>query len=171
MKHLSISLFVVLLLVITGQVYAGYNWWSYGHFTDEFGERTKNTFIEIETEGVFSNSATTGSKLYVQVLVSKNGRDGKIALIEYNKQRPAQYFIGGGYFKLKNAAGDIEQYRLPHKWNQEGAMWFNAGAFIKFMKKSIGEVQCIVYDEHSSLYKFKLNSDGFTNAYNRMKGN
>jgi len=170
MKSLSISLFVVvLLLVVTGSVYAGYNCWTLGYFTDDFGERTKDTFIEIETEGVFSNSATPGDKLYVEVLVSKDGIDGKLALIEYKKYRNPQYFIGGGYFKLKNSAGEVKQYRLPHKWNQQGAMWFNAGDFIKFMKKSVGQVQCIAYDEYSSLYKFKLNAYGFTKAYNEMR--
>ena len=40
---------------------------------------------------------------------------------------------------------------------------------IRMLKKSIGKIKCVVYDDYSSVYRFRINANGFTAAYNRMK--
>lgn len=143
--------------------------WKVRHFADSFGDPTKNRYIESSSVGVFSNSATKNSPLYVDIMVISDEYIG-IFLFEYSRRRPATYFIGNnGRVLMKNSYGEKHKITYISKWGQSGGLSIRNGEAIRFLKRSVGLVKFVIYDEHSSQYHFSINANGFTAAYNMMK--
>ena len=87
---------------------------------------------------------------------------------EYKRDSQAQTFIGGGIVRIKNSKGQIYTSDYISKWSQSGGLSLSHN-LIPFLKKSIGVVKVVVYDDYSSVYQFTLNANGFTAAYNEIK--
>ena len=56
--------------------------WQIGAYTDEFGQKTNEKFLFLEGAGVFSNSATTNSRLLAAIYVDSDDVVS-ILLVEY----------------------------------------------------------------------------------------
>ena len=140
--------------------------WSKGYFTDDFGDRTNETFIKQTVEGEFRNSATNGDKLYVKILVTN--RNVGLFMQEYNQTRSPEKFIGGGSLMMKNEKGETVTSYSIGDWNHSGGLSLNWHVVFKFLSKSVGDVKFVVRDNYSSQYTFTINANGFNNAFKSM---
>lgn len=75
--------------------------WKTGIYVNEFDEPTGEKYAYSETNGVFSNSATTNSDLRVRILVDK--KSVRINLFEYGANHPVK---GRGFFRFKAKGND-----------------------------------------------------------------
>ena len=79
--------------------------WTISHYVDEFGEPTKDGFILGSTQGTFSNSATEGSDLNVDLLIDNESKIS-IQLYEYAGSNPVKSGISENYrIKIKSSDG------------------------------------------------------------------
>ena len=63
--------------------------WSTGNYVDEFGDKTGKGFIELTSYGFFSNSATTDSRLRVEMMLSNGEIDAPwFRFYEYDGSNP-----------------------------------------------------------------------------------
>lgn len=148
--------------------------WKLGTFNDEFGEPTKDKFIKTDTEGYFSNSATTNEYLYVKVLITNNAAG--IFLHEYSRSSPAEKFIGSATIKLKNSEGEKLRIISVSEWNHNGGLLITNkygskgySKFRNFLRKSAGIIKVVIYDDYSSSYKFDIDATGFTKEFSLLK--
>lgn len=146
--------------------------WELNTFVDEFGDNTNKKYISTHTEGIFSNSATSGSILYVEVFFTKTSTG--IFLHEYNQTSPPIKLIGSGRIKLKNSNNEILIIPLTREWNTSGGLKIYdsdegysgySTMLRKFIQKSVGEIKVVIIDKYSSSYKFSIDVTGFMNAY------
>lgn len=152
--------------------------WQLNSFVDDFGDAAKGKYIYTQVEGVFSNSATAGSYLYVEVLFSKNAAG--IFLHEYKETNPAEKIIGTATIMLKNSKEEIFTVRTGHEWSNSGGIRvsdFNTVIGIydydytnlrKFIQKSVGEIKVVIKDEYSSSYKFTIDATGFASEFSLL---
>jgi len=152
--------------------------WKLDSYNDEFGERTNQKFIKTRIDGHFSNSATSNEYLYVEVIVDKSAAG--IFLHEYKKSNPALKIIGTARIKMRNSSGEELQIYSSSDWNQNGGILINNFTYVKgaenydyskfrnFIKKSVGEIKVIIYDEYSSSYRFNIDATGFTKEFNLL---
>lgn len=171
MKRLLLNVTLVLMILFSGFVSIVHSEiiWKHGNFVDEFGDTDKEKFLRHDASGVFSNNATTDSCLNVSITFSSKGDIG-IFLHEYCSG-PGEVLIGGGVMKLKNSNNETINVRLPDKWNNSGGMTVDkkdVPKLVSFIKKSSGYIKCVVNDEYTSVYNFKINSEGFTAEYKAM---
>lgn len=148
--------------------------WKLNTFVDDFGDKTGKKFIETKTEGLFSNSATSGSPLYVKIILEKAAAG--IFLYEYSADNPAVKFIGTGTIKLKNSIGETLTLTSTSEWNQRGGIALHNDSYEgypvaklrEFIKKSAGEIKVVIKDEYSSIYSFSIDVTGFTEEYEKL---
>lgn len=150
--------------------------WTVGTFVDNFGDPTKDKFLTSKVEGTFSNSATTMSELYVEVLLTK--KNGAIFLHEYALTRPAVKPISSMQIQMKNEAGKTQIVNSSGEWSQDGGLKIpnhigdfyigNYDKFRKFLLSSNGEIKVVIFDDYSSSYSFRINTKGLKDAYNSL---
>jgi hypothetical protein len=145
--------------------------WKTGNFVDEFGKQTGKNFIYTEVEGVFSNTATTNSKLYVKVIVSKSSIG--ILMREYSINRPPEKFIGNGTIQMRNSKDERITVQTRGDWHHSGGLLIedlysekSASSFRSFMRRSVGNIQFVIKDKYSSSYQFTIDSTGFIQEFN-----
>ena len=148
--------------------------WQIGKFKDEFGDETKERFLGTFVEGRFSNSATSNSPLFVQILMTKD--NGAVFLHEYKPSNPSQGF-SSVQLQMKNAAGEKELLRCYGKWAQSGGIKIEDGElsyqrdyskFKEFVRRSNGEVKIVISDEYSSVYNFTIDTKGFMDEFGKL---
>jgi len=76
--------------------------WEKSFYVDDFGDPTEDSYMSVQVEGVFSNSATENSELTAVLMV--DGDFLNIQLYEYNSG-PAQSFESGSGGIMKFKAG------------------------------------------------------------------
>jgi len=83
--------------------------WKVSYFVDEFGDATQSGYISTNQliDGVFSNSATTNTKLKVSLIIKEN-YDIAIKLFEY-----------GGNHPIKSSSSYPDNYIIRMKHNGE----------------------------------------------------
>jgi len=152
--------------------------WMLGTFVDEFGESTNKKYIKTGVVGYFSNSATSSGYLFAEVLF--HNKAAGIFLHEYEMTNPPAKFIGTARIKMKNSVGKELQIFTGSEWSQEGGLLienftavegaetYDFSNFRDFIKNSEGEIKVVIYDKYSSTYRFDLNVDGFSEAYNSL---
>jgi hypothetical protein len=151
--------------------------WKSGMFADQFGDPTGEYYIKTEIEGVFKNSATSGSPLYVEVLLKKDAAG--IFLHEYDRSRPAEKLIGGAQIQMKNLANQRLIINTSSDWNQSGgiliddyigeyAQIYDFSKFRSLIQKSEGLIKVVIFDDYSSVYSFSINADGFTEEFKKL---
>jgi hypothetical protein len=150
--------------------------WKIGSFVDNFGDPTGDKFIEANIEGVFSNSATSGSPLYIRILLEKD--DCGIFLHEYGRSQPAEKFIGGGTLQLKNEANEVLSTIIIADWNEKGGLLIDnktAGYYHgrydklkKFIFESGGKIKAVISEKYGSEYKFTIDMAGCLEQFNKL---
>ena len=146
--------------------------WKIVNLTDKFGDKTKKVRLASHSQGSFSNSATTGSKLKVITMLDSDGTVG-FMLIEYgwSKMTACCDSYGNTYYvSAKTARGVKKDFRATvytHDWfvgiNQKKQ-------FIQFLKRAPGEtVKVHISNGRGSTYLFPIRVRGFTRAYNIFK--
>ena len=137
--------------------------WKSKELLDEFGEASGNKCAYLSTYGTFSNSATSGAHLFVELLFTKN--KAGILLHEYNDDKPAAKFIGGGgKMKMKNSDGTNISISITGNWDKQGGLSVSGSDFSKlkeFITKNNGEIKVVITDKSSSSYNFIINSNSF----------
>jgi hypothetical protein len=137
--------------------------WESKELLDEFGEASGVKCAYLSTYGTFSNSATSGSHLFVELLFTKN--KAGILLHEYNDDKPAAKFIGGGgKMKMKKSDGTDISISITGDWDKQGGLSISGSDYNKlkeFITKNDGEIKVVITDKYSSSYNFKINSNSF----------
>ena len=143
--------------------------WQIGTFTDEFGQKTNDNFLFLEGSGVFSNSATTNSRLLAAIYVTGSDDDVSILLGEYGssivktsdtydvhvKDSKGQLFdmtMEGdpNTGRLTPVYYDYDRATMTHVLNSNGFVFFSIKE-----RESYGT---------ASTYVFKVNMTGYAKA-------
>ena len=74
--------------------------WELKYFVDEFNEPTKDGYIIQYCDGVFSNSATTDSKLTGKVMITAKG-ELQVMLLEYGRNKVKSYSSSTKEYRVK----------------------------------------------------------------------
>lgn len=141
--------------------------WEIGSIMDEFGEKTNKKFLLLQGSGVFSNSATTNSRLLGALYVMGNDDDVSLLLAEYGTsvvKTSDSYDVhvkdGKGQVYDVTMQGDPDTGRLYPSYYDEATMnhLLNSNGIVTFsirQRNSYGT---------SSTYIFKVDVTGFAKA-------
>lgn len=167
MKKLLLT--VICILFLSGIASAEF-YWRYDTLKNEFGESLPRGYMYYLTEGTFSNYVEKNKEAYVKVIITHNGNVG-FFLHEYRWTRAPIYFYAGS-IKVKNSNNEYTEFNTFVKWSRQGGLQLksdDAYEFIRLIRKSVGEVKFVVYDNNNSTYNFVLNANGFIDSHNRMQ--
>lgn len=148
--------------------------WTISHYVDEFGEPTKDGFILGSTQGTFSNSATEGSDLNVDLLIDNESKIS-IQLYEYAGSNPVKSGISENYrIKIKSSDGNTatlnayngsDRLTLDKKDSKILSSFLLKGGKLSFYIVEVSEYS-------SSNYKFEINdTSGFDKALSQLGEN
>lgn len=144
--------------------------WELKHFSDSFGEETGDKYLVLTGNGVFSNSATSNSELNVVFFIDDD--TFSFRLFEYGSS-PVKDDDAPYYTRIKDSKGAISDFRLYNagQSGQIGTASKEDLAKIMDILKKGGEITVIMnYNSYGqSDYRFKLNVDGFENAFKLVK--
>jgi hypothetical protein len=119
--------------------------WDVTNIVDEFGDKTGEIVYSKKFYGNFTNSATQGSKLTIQVI--DYGHAYLFKLYEYNRSLAnICYENSFGQIQVKRANGEVEKYKAFY--NENGVV-FSEDGFYRVLKDSKGETMKIVIDSNS----------------------
>ncbi|MBN1951130.1 MAG: hypothetical protein JW801_07995 [Bacteroidales bacterium] len=150
--------------------------WEINEFVDAYGDPSGRNFVSTVGEGVFSNSATSNSYLFVDLFFTKTSAG--ILLHEYDMTSPAEKFIESAQIQMKNESGEEIVLNVSGEWNQSGGLkidnrigTYYHGKFDKlkkFLESSDGVIKAVIFDDYSSIYKFVFIATGFTEKYQQL---
>lgn len=150
--------------------------WEVKSFVDNFGDPTKEQYLISFIEGKFSNSATSNSYLFVEVLITK--KSAGIFLKEYDVARPPQKFSGSVQIQMKNEKDEKLILNTSGVWNQTGGIRLDNnigdyyhGTFKKFkdfIAKSSGPIKVVIFDDYSSVYNFSITPADFSDKLSKI---
>jgi hypothetical protein len=135
--------------------------WDIVNTTDQFGDATERKRVVYQTTGIFSNSATTDSKLDVLIL-SDDPNSVFVTCYEYGKYRVD---LTKALFSYKIGSSVIEgvpingNYDLKYLSNPS----YDEKTSLLYLLKQGGEIKVRVYQDGSS-YLFTINANGFLEA-------
>ena len=162
---------------LQNKVVEGTGIWSIKYFVDEFGDPTDQGYIahDFYIKGVFSNSATTNSNLNVYFLIS-GADDIAVQLYEYAGRNPVKAFSTDSYsIVVKDSKGT--KHSMTGKMYEGGNRIYFDPSFKKDHISKMhnvfmggGEVSVVISksDYGLSTYKFKVNADGYKNAFEQL---
>lgn len=139
--------------------------WLVKNYVDEFGNPTNNIFISTSTIGAFSNSATNGSELYVEILVNKNNVE--IELLEYGSY-PISVIGSSAYINVKMSVfGEtIDVGEATFNKYTKRLTINNALPIFKTFAENSKVRMLITIDEYNiSKYLFDIDTAGFEYTY------
>ncbi|MHA1233378.1 MAG: hypothetical protein ACTSPQ_22370 [Candidatus Helarchaeota archaeon] len=148
-------------------------YWREGTFSYEFGVPLPDKLIYAEVRGecIFLNPPETNLDCGpIRVIVDKN--DNIIIFIgnyNYDVYISKDKLMGRCSVVMKNLSGKVIKTFTNGVWSQRGGLLINRSNIVPFLKKSKGDIKIVITDEYSSIYKFNINANGFTIAYNQMK--
>jgi len=159
--------------------------WNIKYFVDSFGDPTDSAYLDHRKKirGKFSNSATTDSKLDIDILIS-DGNDGqyiRFTFFEYARKTPKHFTVKDGWtFQVKHDQKMMEfesDFQKDKKYD-----WVHVKVSDKYVTvvnrdigttrkgfdvlinefKNGGEFKFLLatYEYDSSVYQFTLNIDG-----------
>ncbi len=150
--------------------------WELKSFVDNFGDPTKDQYLISFVEGKFSNSATSNSYLFVEVLITK--KSAGIFLKEYDVARPPQKFNSSVQIQMKNEKEEKLILNTSGVWNQSGGIRLDNnigdyyhGTFKKFkdfIVKSSGPIKVVILDDYSSVYNFSIIPGDFNDKFSKL---
>ncbi|MBR1687143.1 MAG: hypothetical protein IJ710_01245 [Prevotella sp.] len=144
--------------------------WELMAYKDEFGEKGSQKYLLLMGNGIFSNSATTNSKMTAILYMDKN--DFSFKLIEYNSSvvKNSHSYT----YRIKDAEGGIYEMTLYNS-NSSGQMSV-LGIRFKDMEAILskgGIITVAVRERYAystpDTYLFKLNVEGYTKAKTFLK--
>ena len=136
--------------------------WDYYVMKDSFGDYTNRKYIVLTGHGVFSNSATTNSKMSCFLYVEDN-MDIYMRLVEYNSSvvKDSEY---GGDFRIKDKNGEIHSFIASN--SSSGYLYVLPSDKLLNIIEQEGEISCYLsmgkYSRSTYSWRFKL--DGYHNA-------
>lgn len=139
--------------------------WLVKNYVDEFGNPTYNKYISTSTIGAFSNSATNGSELYVEILVNKNNVE--IELLEYGSY-PISVIGSSAYINVKMSVfGEtIDVGEATFNKYTKRLTINNALPVFKTLAENSKVRMLITIDDFSlSKYLFDIDTAGFEYTY------
>lgn len=140
--------------------------WELRAYEDEFGEKGNQKYLLLMGSGVFSNSATTNSKMTAILYVDKDSFSFK--LIEYDSiiAKNDDSFT----YRIKDSDGDVYEMTLYNS-DSSGQMSSWSSEHMKKMEEilSKGGIITVSVRERNAYstpdtYLFKLNVEGYTKA-------
>lgn len=162
---------------LQNNAFEGTGIWSIKYFVDEFGDPTDEGYIahDLYIKGFFSNSATTNSNLNVYFLISGAG-DVAVQLFEYAGRSPVKAFTTDNYSIIVKDSKGVKHSMAGKMYEGGNRIFFDPS----FKKKHIskmhnifldgGEVSVVISKSEYGLssYKFKVNADGYKNAFEQL---
>ena len=139
----------------------GTGFWELGNYIDEFGEDTPNRYLRLGGKGVFSNSATTGSRMTAYLIV--NRKNITFRFVEYDDHVVKDDETC--QMKIKDSYGDVHKITLYN--SREGQMTTSSDDEVKEILKKGGKITVLAeMGKYSkSTYLFKMDVSGYNNAY------
>ena len=160
--------------------------WSYGFYVDEFGDRTTDGYVKnTQRYASFSNSATTDSKLRVEMLLSVNRSaknpigDPFFRLYEYGGKNPVKGTYSSSYDNGLNCkarpdnGGEDFEFAM---FQNQGANYFSPDSKGESMIKDAAEaeiglsVRCTSIKHKSTQYRFDLIFSKYKVALAELEG-
>jgi hypothetical protein len=159
-KIVSISATIVLLfflgLPVTAQSSEDFK---LKYFVDEFGDATKDAYLNAIVKGLFSNSATTDSDLYVSVLISKY--EISLGLFEYGSSLVKGNSYTNYMVKMKLPNGEVieDEIVLDKRINRfilSDAFYWRKSDLVIF--DGVSSAKFLIYDKEreSNNYLFSI---------------
>ncbi|MEI7675750.1 MAG: hypothetical protein WCJ03_03130 [Bacteroidales bacterium] len=143
------------------------NYWNVTHYTDEFGEETKQKVIRsVDYYGKFSNSATQDSRLRV-IFFIEGETSMSIKLFEYDNTNPVKHCTEDGYrMKVRNSTGEDLVIRGENYSDRINFGRRDTKKFTSLLKKnSILKIYIAEISQYSrSSYQVTINPSGFKEA-------
>ncbi len=135
--------------------------WELGNFVDEFGDETPNRYLRLGGKGIFSNSATTGSRMTAYLVVDR--KDVTFRFVEYDNHVVKD--DESCEMKIKDSNGDVHEITLYN--SRDGQMTTFSDETIKDILKKGGQITCSAeMGKYSkSKYLFKMDVSGYEQAY------
>lgn len=146
--------------------------WEVGEFVDEFKQPTGDKYVSIDVyDGAFSNSATTNSKLYAVVQVTKD--DIAIMLWEYGSNLVKGIYDSNEYsITVLDQAGK-KHYLTGTLYEGSTRIYINSKYEAEMMNilNEDGEISFYLKDSKYSVstYLFSVNCSGFSSLYTQIK--
>lgn len=144
-----------ILLIFVHQL--AFSAWEVNNYVDEFGDKTNDKYIIYSTQGTFSNTATSNSKVFVDTYFSlDNGV--RVNLHEYRLDSSPEKI--NGIIKIKNNKNEIFTSKIsPLK--KGGFFIENTVDFLKFFMRNEGEFKVVVENGNRSKYNFIIKRENF----------
>ena len=158
-------LLTMLGMVITSNVSNGQSWEIY-HETDDFGDKTNETFIAHVDYGNFSNSVSIDEDL--NIYVSLGDEYYSIIVFKY-KTTPANFYYKITNLNIKDDAGNIHKLRVEL---MNSAIFIKDKKLFKKLLQTNSKLKCYLKDRNSyqiSTYNFIINTDNFNEIYNEWQ--
>lgn len=135
--------------------------WELGNYVDEFGEETSNRYLRLGGKGVFSNTATTGSRMTAYLIVDR--KNVTFRFVEYDDHVVKD--DESCEMKIKDSTGDVHEVTLYN--SRDGQMTTFSNETIKDILKKGGKITCSAeMGKYSkSKYLFKMDVSGYEQAY------
>jgi len=145
--------------------------WKLGYYVDDFNERTKKGFITYgDLYGLFSNSATTDSKLRANIMIDSYTK-AAIMLYEYNGKNPVKSYGKDSYhIYIKDGEGKKYSLRADNQYDRLSLHTRSAKALHRILKKG-GTVKFKIYKAPNAIdtYTFTIrDADWYYNAYKKL---
>ena len=150
--------------------------WKLNSYKNTFGEDDDEKYLSLEGAGIFSNSATTNSRMTALLFIDKD-YNFSFRLIEYDSHIVKTDDIYN--YKIKDATDKIHEITLYNN-NQSGQMspslWYSTTQkkeIINNVLNNEGIITISVKEENSyytpSTYLFKLDITGFKKAMSYLQ--
>ena len=178
LKYSKLIIIVIYLSsIISPAVAIDYGNWSLKYYVDEFGDDTDLKYIIVDTEGLFSNSATTDSLLYVRMIISAdNPNEPYFNFFEYGSRPLTSYDSSGDPYRCSMKNSNNEKQKL---YAHLGGLFTQTTLWIgKDDKKKLNDwisleekikFACYEEDNISSKYIFNLNFEGYSAAMQALR--
>lgn len=143
--------------------------WELDQFVDEFGDKVGEQYCALPyVNGVFSNTATSGSNMFAKLLITKDRIMFK--LLEYD-DNPV---VGNDYFTILIKDSEGEKTVLIGKQSGEyiavsdnSGEFYTSNDYLKFksLLEKGGEMQFVLIGKYKETYKFTLNIEGYVDIF------
>lgn len=139
----------------------GTGFWELGYYVDEFGDDTPNRFLRIASKGVFSNSATTGSRMTAYLIVDR--KNISFRFVEYDDHVVKDDETC--QMKIKDSYGNVHEITLYN--SRDGQMTTYLSSEVKDILMQGGKItiSAEMGKYSKSTYLFKMDVSGYDKAY------
>ncbi len=139
--------------------------WELDYYIDEFMEKTATPYIRLRGIGVFSNSATTNSRMFAYLCVDKSSYSFKLIEYDDNVVKDDDNLYN---FIIKDSKGEIHKFYYLSNHNgtiKEFLNCYHYDDIIQILSKG-GEITIKVTKNsyYKDSYLFKMNVSGFDKA-------